>query len=135
MGLRSTGAWLGLVEHDDEPIYAEPPPGEAYDDEDQPAGQEALTPGFQIAAVEPQNFGDARTVGEYFRQDVPVIINLHGMDGPDAKRIVDFASGLAFGRRGSIERLSSRVFLLLPPGGSIVKGHGPLAEEGFFNQA
>jgi cell division inhibitor SepF len=139
VGLRKTGTWLGLVE--DEPIYAEQPPGEAYADDEALADQDGLSDpaaaseGFQIASLQPQNFRDARTIGEYFREDIPVIFNLQGMDAADAKRIVDFASGLAFGRRGSIERLSSRVFLLLPPHASILTEPSGLTDEGFFNQA
>ena len=139
MGLRKTGTWLGLVE--DESIYAEQPPGGAYEDDGSLAGQDEFDDpapvgvGFQIASLQPQNFRDARTIGEYFREDIPVIFNLQGMDGPDAKRIVDFASGLAFGRRGSIERLSSRVFLLLPQHASLLTEASGLTDEGFFNQA
>lgn len=139
MGLRKTGTWLGLVE--DEPTYADQPPGGAYADDDPLDGEEEFTgeaaasPGFRIASLRPQNFRDARTIGEYFREDIPVILNLEGMDGPAAKRVVDFACGLAFGRRGSIERLSSRVFLLLPQHASILTEPSGLADEGFFNQA
>jgi cell division inhibitor SepF len=139
VGLRKTGTWLGLVQ--DEPIYAEQPPGGAYPDDDPLAGQDGFgdpapaDEGFQIASLQPQNFRDARTIGEYFRLDIPVIFNLQGMDTPDAKRIVDFASGLAFGRQGSLERLSSRVFLLLPQHASILTEHSALTDEGFFNQA
>lgn len=140
MGLRKTGTWLGLVE--DEPIYAEQPPGGAYADDGLLAGADGpdefddpAAAGFQIASLQPRNFRDARTIGEYFREDIPVIFNLQGMDGPDAKRIVDFASGLAFGRRGSIERLSSRVFLLLPEHATLLTEPSGLTDEGFFNQA
>jgi cell division inhibitor SepF len=139
LGLRKTGTWLGLVE--DEPIYAEQQPSDVYaedgplDDEDGFSDQAAAVPGFKIASLQPQNFRDARTIGEYFREDIPVIFNLEGMDGPAAKRVVDFACGLAFGRRGSIERLSSRVFLLLPEHASILTEPSGLADEGFFNQA
>jgi cell division inhibitor SepF len=139
VGLRKTGTWLGLVE--DEPIYADQLPADAYADDDPLAGEDEFTdqaaasPGFQIASLRPQNFRDARTIGEYFREDIPVIFNLEAMDGPAAKRVVDFACGLAFGRRGSIERLSSRVFLLLPEHASILTEPSGLADEGFFNQA
>lgn len=141
MGLRKAGVWLGLLEQDDEElVYEEHSPDDAYADEDQPPDEEvpsgpaAVGEGFQIATVRPQNFRDAHTIGEYFRQDIPVIINLHDMDASDAKRIVDFASGLIFGRRGDIERLSSRVFLILPAHSSILKERGTLADKGFFNQ-
>jgi cell division inhibitor SepF len=45
---------------------------------------------------------------------VPVIMNLTDMDDADAKRLVDFAAGLVFGLHGSIERVTSKVFLLSP---------------------
>lgn len=143
MGLRKAGAWLGLVEGDgdgEDLTYEEGSSGDAYAEDEQTLVEEApggLTarPGFRIASVHAQNFRDAHTIGEYFRQDIPVIINLTEMSAPDAKRIVDFASGLIFGRRGDIDRLSSRVFLLLPPHYQVLKEHGPLTDEGFFNQA
>ena len=57
------------------------------------------------------------------------------MTGADAKRIVDFASGLIFGREGDIERVSSRVFLILPKHFRILKESGALNDKEFFNQA
>ncbi len=44
----------------------------------------------------------------------PVIMNLTELDDVDAKRIVDFAAGLVFGLRGSIERVTNKVFMLSP---------------------
>jgi cell division inhibitor SepF len=41
-------------------------------------------------------------------------MNLSDMDDADAKRLVDFAAGLVFGLHGSIERVTSKVFLLSP---------------------
>ena len=133
MALRRAAVWLGLADQS-EP-YDVQVPGELYEGEDGQDGAEGAGAGQQIATVRPETFQDAVTIGEYFRHDVPVIINLHDMDTPDAKRIVDFASGLIFGRRGSIERISARVFLLLPPGYGIITGQGSLNGEGFFNQA
>lgn len=140
MGFRKAGAWLGLAAHDDEQVSLEDPPAETYFEEDVLDSEEftvdegITADGFQVASVQPQNFLDAHTIGEYFRQDIPVIINLHDMDAPDAKRIVDFASGLTFGRRGDVERLSSRVFLLMPPHSSILRDQGTLTSKEFFNQ-
>ena len=141
MGLRRAGAWLGLVEDDGEDLsYEEGSPGDTYADDDQRLEEEAPAvavaggKGFQIASVEAHTFRDAHTIGEYFRQDIPVIINLTSMSSSDAKRIVDFASGLIFGRRGDIERLSSRVFLILPPHCHIVTEPGTLTDKEFFNQ-
>lgn len=145
MGLRKASAWLGLVEDDGaDPSYPDPSAADGYAAEAYPDGDPALDPqapgapagrGTRIASVQAQNFRDAHTIGDYFRQDIPVIINLTDMTAADAKRIVDFASGLVFGRRGEIERLSSRVFLIIPADYEILKEPGALADEGFFNQA
>ncbi|HMG61452.1 MAG TPA: cell division protein SepF [Streptosporangiaceae bacterium] len=142
MGFREAAVRLGLVEHDDDGLlYEEPAPADGYADDDQllegeeTGGLPDVGPGFHIASIAPQNFADAHTIGEYFRHDIPVIINLHGMTAADAKRIVDFASGLIFGRRGDIERLSSRVFLIMPAHGRILKDPAPPPDKTFFNQA
>jgi cell division inhibitor SepF len=72
------------------------------------------SPRYQITTFHPTTYKEARAIGEHFRDGVPVIMNLTAMDEPDAKRLVDFAAGLAFGLRGSIERVTNRVFLLSP---------------------
>lgn len=133
MVLRKASVWLGLVEEDDGAVHDE----HAFADEDDetPSGHVAMGEGFQIATVRARTFQDAATIGEYYRQDIPVIINLEEMADPDARRIVDFASGLILGRHGEIERLSRRIFLLLPAGTTILTAQGSLTDEGFFNQA
>ncbi|MFD0686243.1 cell division protein SepF [Actinomadura fibrosa] len=136
MGLRKASNWLGLVEHDDDfdDEYATEETATEPDDDGAQAG-DAADRGLQIAMVRPRNFRDAATVGEYFRQDIPVIINLDDMNDGDARRIVDFASGLILGRQGDIERLSRRVFLILPAGATILTDQGKMTDEGFYNQA
>ena len=39
-------------------------------------------------------YNEARTLGENFRDGVPVIMNLGEMDDGDATRLVDFSAGL-----------------------------------------
>jgi cell division inhibitor SepF len=68
----------------------------------------------RITTLTPRTYNEARTIGESFRDGVPVIMNLGEMDEADAKRLVDFSAGLVFGIRGTIERISAKVFLLSP---------------------
>lgn len=68
----------------------------------------------EILTVHPRQYKDAQVIAESFREGVPVIINLSQMSEPDARRLVDFASGLSQGLRGRIERVTSKVFLLSP---------------------
>ena len=68
----------------------------------------------RITTIHPRTYNEAKTIGENFRDGIPVIMNLTDMGDADAKRLVDFAAGLVFGLRGSIERVTSKVFLLSP---------------------
>ncbi|QIM18331.1 cell division protein SepF [Leucobacter coleopterorum] len=68
----------------------------------------------EILTVHPAEYRDAKSIAEGFRDGLPVIINLSRMNEPDAKRLIDFASGLTMGLNGRIERVTSKVFLLTP---------------------
>ncbi len=91
--------------------------------------------GYKITTLQPRSYSDARRIGEDFRNQTPVIMNLTEMDDVDAKRIVDFAAGLVFGLRGSIERVTNKVFLLSPANVDVgAAARAQLAQDGFFNQ-
>lgn len=91
---------------------------------------------YRITTMHPTTYNDARAIGEHFRGNVPVIMNLSEMDEGDAKRLVDFAAGLAFGLRGTIERVTNRVFLLSPANVQVTaEDKAKIAEGGFFNQS
>jgi cell division inhibitor SepF len=90
---------------------------------------------YQITTLHLTSYSEARTIGEHFRDGFPVIMNLTEMDEPDAKRLVDFAAGLAFALRGSMERVTNRVFLLSPPNIQVsAEDKAKIAEGGFFDQ-
>ena len=90
----------------------------------------------RITTLHPRNYNEARTIGEHFREGIPVIMNLSEMDDADAKRLVDFAAGLVFAVHGSIERVTNKVFLLSPPNVSVAaEDKQRIAEGGFFNQS
>ncbi len=115
--------------------YASGEFGEIQDDGETLDGQLAMGNGIQIAIVRPRNFRDAATIGDYYRQEIPVIINLEDMTHAEATRIIDFVSGLILGLCGDIERISRRTFLIMPADSAILTTHHGLTDEGFFNQA
>jgi cell division inhibitor SepF len=91
---------------------------------------------YRITTMHPRTYNEARTIGEHFREGIPVIINLTDMDDADAKRLVDFSAGLVFGLHGSIERVTNKVFLLTPANVDITaEDKSMIAEGGFFNQS
>jgi cell division inhibitor SepF len=92
----------------------------------------------RITTIHPRTYNEAKTIGESFRDGTPVIMNLSDMSDADAKRLVDFAAGLVFGLHGTIERVTSKVFLLSPVHVEVateeVEG-SPSGGRGFFNQS
>ena len=154
--MRKMGVYLGLLE--DTERYED----EYYDEYDEPARREqaarpapvaniaehrrphpAQAPAAGVVAelsrittLHPRTYNEARTIGENFREGVPVIMNLSEMDVNDAKRLVDFSAGLVFAVRGTIERVTNKVFLLSPPNVSVAaEDKARIAEGGFFNQS
>ncbi|MER5472143.1 cell division protein SepF [Streptomyces sp. NPDC002935] len=142
--VRKASAWLGLVDDNDDERYYDDDYAEGQDSGDawvtdprvKVASETAEEKGRRIGTVTPDSFRDARGIGELFRDGVPVIINLTSMEAADAKRVVDFAAGLTFGLRGTIERVATRVFLLTPANTEIVSGEAASRRpDGFFNQS
>jgi cell division inhibitor SepF len=101
-----------------------------------PAPASGIAELSMITTLHPRTYNEARTVGENFREGIPVIMNLSEMDDADAKRLVDFAAGLVFATRGTIERVTAKVFLLSPPNVTVAaEDKQRLVEGGFFNQS
>jgi cell division inhibitor SepF len=158
--MRKMAVYLGLVEDDhryDDPYDNEDDDDGGYDDrgaqivaeDDRPEpamvngrSPERRTNGHvhadlaRITTVHPRTYNEARRIGEYFREGTPVIMNLTEMVDSDAKRLVDFSAGLIFGLRGSIERVTNKVFLLSPANVEVTaEDKARIAERGFFNQS
>jgi cell division inhibitor SepF len=90
----------------------------------------------RIITLHPRFYNEARVIGEHFRQGNPVIINLTEMDESEHKRLVDFASGLAFGLHGTIERVTKKVFLISPANVNVsTEDKSAAAQASFFNQS
>ena len=119
---------LGLVQSSDEDEYYEeggepmatvtPFPRGAMAQGDSPA--EAM---HRIVTVRPRIYRDARSVGDPFREGVPVIMNLTDADPADAQHLVDFASGLVHALYGKLEKITPRVFLLSPASVEVSRDH------------
>ena len=98
--------------------------------------QSGSRPFDRITTIHPRTYNEAKQIGESFRDSTPVIMNLSEMDDSDAKRLVDFAAGLVFGLRGTIERVTNKVFLLSPADVTVTaEDKARMAESGFFNQS
>jgi cell division inhibitor SepF len=146
---RKTLVYLGLVEDEELDDYAY----EEYEDEHQPAQARRVpaevgarrdavvrsmpSPATRFHLVQPSAFNDAQEVGDKFREGSAVLMNLQGVDPELARRLVDFASGLAYGLAGSMQPVAEKVFLITPAGVQVSAEERRrfLEERGFFNQA
>ncbi len=99
-----------------------------------PFGDDQAYPLSRIVTLHPHNYNEARPIGERYREGNPVIMNLTEMEDRDAKRLVDFAAGLAFALRGSIDKVTNKVFLLSPPNVDVsAEDRRRIAEGRLFN--
>ena len=90
----------------------------------------------QVHLVIPKSFNDAQQVADQFKDAVPVILNLQGIDAELSKRLIDFASGLTYALDGGMQRIADKVFLLTPRNVEVsAEERARLIEKGFFNQA
>lgn len=138
--LKKTMVYLGLA--DEEEVFEEPAAEQRPARREEkviekaapvtplhrPAVVRQPTPGAvnEILTVHPKQYRDAQVIAENFRDGIPVIINLSQMSDADARRLIDFASGLSLGLYGRIERVTSKVFLLSPEN-IAVSGDGAVA--------
>jgi cell division inhibitor SepF len=90
----------------------------------------------RVHLVLPKSFNDAQQVADKFKDTVPVILNLQGVDNDLAKRLIDFASGLTYALDGGMQRIADKVFMLTPRNVQIsAEERARLIEKGFFNQS
>jgi len=68
----------------------------------------------KVFVIEPNQFEDSQIIGDKFKSDIPVIVNLQNESSEVAKRIIDFCSGLTYALNGSIEKVADKVFLITP---------------------
>jgi cell division inhibitor SepF len=91
---------------------------------------------FGVHLVIPKSFNDAQQVADKFRDGIPVILNLQGIDTPLVMRLIDFASGLTYALDGGMQRIADKVFMLTPRNVELsAEERARLIEKGFFNQA
>ncbi|WP_040164163.1 cell division protein SepF [Microbacterium gorillae] len=142
--LKKTMVYLGLADEEevyDEPAAEQAPARSRHRDEVVEEAKAPVTPlrrptvvrqpvaaagsVSEILTVHPKQYRDVQIIAESFRDGVPVIMNLSQMADAEARRLIDFASGLSSGLFGRIERVTSKVFLLSPANIS-VSGDGGL---------
>jgi cell division inhibitor SepF len=90
----------------------------------------------RVHLVIPKSFNDAQQIADKFKDSIPVILNLQGIETDLSKRLIDFASGLTYALDGGMQRIADKVFLLTPRNVEVsAEERARLIEKGFFNQS
>ena len=90
----------------------------------------------RVHLVIPKSFNDAQQVADKFKDQIPVVLNLHGVETDLSKRLIDFASGMTYALDGGMQRIADKVFMLTPRNVQIsAEERAQLIEKGFFNQS
>jgi cell division inhibitor SepF len=101
-----------------------------------PVGNGRAADNVRVHLVIPKNFNDAQQIADKFKDSIPVILNLQGVDTDLSKRLIDFASGLTYALDGGMQRIADKVFLLTPRNVEVsAEERARLLEKGFFNQS
>ena len=90
----------------------------------------------RVHLVIPKSFNDAQQIADKFKDSIPVVLNLQGIESDLSKRLIDFASGLTYALDGGMQRIADKVFMLTPRNVQIsAEERAQLIEKGFFNQS
>ena len=100
-----------------QPESATPPSPPSLPAKAQPAisnEQEASGNKGKVVITQPMGFDDARQIAENVTNGKTVVVNFERTDGETTKRTVDFMSGITYAVGGTVQRISSTIFMFAP---------------------
>ena len=96
------------------------------------------TPNMEVCVIKPSSMEDTREIADTLVDNSTVILNLEGIDMELAQRIIDFTSGACYSLGGSLQKVSSYIFVLGPYNvditgdlQNILGGSGPSVRAGY----
>lgn len=67
-----------------------------------------------VRVIKPQEFDEAQKVTDYLKEGDSIIINMEGIEVHAAQRIIDFIGGACYALDGSLQAISSNIFIAAP---------------------
>ena len=93
---------------------------------------------MEVCVIKPSSMEDTREIADTLVDNSTVILNLEGIDVELAQRIIDFTSGACYSLGGSLQKVSSYIFVLGPSNvditgdlQNILGGSVPSVREGY----
>lgn len=74
----------------------------------------ATTATVQIVLARPTDFSEVKSIGDDLNRQKTVLLNLEQVKSEDAKRIMDFLSGVAYANDATIKMTAQKTFVIMP---------------------
>ncbi|MDR1568792.1 MAG: cell division protein SepF [Streptococcaceae bacterium] len=69
----------------------------------------------KITIKQPRIYADAMKIADFAMNDEAILVNFHYMEEYQARRVIDFLTGIAHALHGDLQRVGNQIFLLTPP--------------------
>ena len=69
---------------------------------------------MEVCVIKPTSMEDTREIADTLLDNCTVVLNREGIDVEVAQRIIDFSSGACYAIGGSLQKVSSYIFILTP---------------------
>jgi cell division inhibitor SepF len=74
---------------------------------------------YRMVISKPVGFTEVEEIGGHLQNKRPVVVNLEGMEHEEAKRMIDFLSGVIFALNGNSQKVNPHIFIFVPFGVTI----------------
>ena len=84
----------------------------------------------QVILFNPKTFDEAGELVEHMLRSHSVVMTLEGLPTENARRLLDFMSGIAFALEGKITPISAKTYFVTPQNVNVLGAHDDSAESG-----
>ena len=87
---------------------------------------------MEVCVIKPTTVEDSREIADTLLSNRTVVLNMEGLDGDIAQRVIDFTSGATYAINGNLQKISHYIFIITPPSVDI-SGDFPSLLNGSFD--
>ena len=73
-----------------------------------------LSPNTEIKVVRPVRYEEVQQIADHLLANRTVVLNLEGTNKENARRMIDFLSGIAYSIGGNLRKVSNNTFVITP---------------------
>ena len=95
-----------------QPQYQQPYAAPQYQ-QDQQGGAD-LSTNTEIKVVRPVRYDEVQQIADHLLVNRTVVLNLEGTNKENARRMIDFLSGIAYSIGGNLRKVSNNTFVITP---------------------